>query len=256
MTRRLIRRDLADTRSIRVFSGDARAVEEFRSPTFNEDGVGLCGDPDLPIWALHAPLIAHAAGHEFWSWFHVLSSLKLDLREIESAEVAEAAGVKVTLAPCASQPAKRWCEERWLDVARSGLAAGWALSVVVGPDEKGSADRLRGLGGVTIHDSIDLLELARLLRRQHLVVANDCGPMHLAASQGTPTLALFGPTNPRCWFFYKGRGQRVLQTAQSYNRWSRIDHPYEPWTDWPTSSSVVTAARQIVNTTKRSHEAV
>ena len=49
-------------------------------------------------------------------------------------------------------------------------------------------------------------ELAALLRRASLVVANDTGPLHLSAALGTATLGLFGPTpaarnrpyGPRC----------------------------------------------------------
>jgi heptosyltransferase I len=39
-------------------------------------------------------------------------------------------------------------------------------------------------------------ELPQLLAAADLVVANDSGPMHLAAAMGRPVLALFGPTDP------------------------------------------------------------
>jgi len=41
-----------------------------------------------------------------------------------------------------------------------------------------------------------LPQLIELLRRADLVVANDSGPLHMAAALGRPTLALFGPTSP------------------------------------------------------------
>jgi heptosyltransferase-1 len=52
----------------------------------------------------------------------------------------------------------------------------------------------------------DLHELAALLSRAALMIANDTGPLHLAAALGTPSLGLFGPTRaarngpygPRC----------------------------------------------------------
>ena len=42
----------------------------------------------------------------------------------------------------------------------------------------------------------NLGELMALLRGANCVVAGDTGPLHLAAALGTPTVALFGPTDP------------------------------------------------------------
>ncbi len=44
-----------------------------------------------------------------------------------------------------------------------------------------------------------LLELMVLLQRAALLVTNDSGPMHLAASQGVPTLSFFGPETPELY---------------------------------------------------------
>ena len=35
-----------------------------------------------------------------------------------------------------------------------------------------------------------------LLQRARVVIANDSGPLHIAAALGRPTLGLFGPTSP------------------------------------------------------------
>ena len=40
-------------------------------------------------------------------------------------------------------------------------------------------------------------QLAALMRRATLVLGTDTGPLHLAVAQGTPTLHIFGPTDPR-----------------------------------------------------------
>lgn len=42
-------------------------------------------------------------------------------------------------------------------------------------------------------------ELAATLKRARLFVGADTGPSHLAAQLGVPTIALFGPTDPRVW---------------------------------------------------------
>lgn len=41
--------------------------------------------------------------------------------------------------------------------------------------------------------------VAGILKRMNLVITNDTGIMHLAAAVGTPTLSLFGPTDPLQW---------------------------------------------------------
>jgi ADP-heptose:LPS heptosyltransferase len=46
-------------------------------------------------------------------------------------------------------------------------------------------------GGAT-----DLVGLAALLSACDLVITNDTGPMHLAGAVGTPTVTLWGPSDP------------------------------------------------------------
>ena len=53
-------------------------------------------------------------------------------------------------------------------------------------------ENLNNLMGITAID-----ELVPLISKARLVIANDSGPMHLAAAIGTPVLALFGPTDPK-----------------------------------------------------------
>jgi len=41
-----------------------------------------------------------------------------------------------------------------------------------------------------------LVEMGGLLKEMDLLVASDTGPVHMAAALGTPTLVVFGPTEP------------------------------------------------------------
>ena len=52
----------------------------------------------------------------------------------------------------------------------------------------------------------DIMQLAALLAVADGVVANDSGPMHLAAALGVPTVGLFGPTDP----FYVGMSVTIM----------------------------------------------
>lgn len=51
-----------------------------------------------------------------------------------------------------------------------------------------------------------LVELSRHLAAARLYLGNDSGVSHLAAAVGCPTVAVFGPTEPRVW---APRGARV-----------------------------------------------
>lgn len=57
-------------------------------------------------------------------------------------------------------------------------------------------------------------QLAALLGRASLVLGVDNGPLHLAVSQGTPTLTIFGPTDPRV-FGPWGHPERHLVIAST-----------------------------------------
>lgn len=50
---------------------------------------------------------------------------------------------------------------------------------------------------VDLVGQLDLVGLAALCERLNLLVTGDTGPMHLAAALGTPTVAIFGPSDPR-----------------------------------------------------------
>jgi ADP-heptose:LPS heptosyltransferase len=61
----------------------------------------------------------------------------------------------------------------------------------------------------TIPANLSLVELSQLLRSSRAFIGNDSGITHLAAYLGCPTVALFGPTDPRIWGPV-GRRTRIL----------------------------------------------
>src|SRR2546422_1420139 len=51
----------------------------------------------------------------------------------------------------------------------------------------------------TLFRSLSLTQWAALIKRSRLFVGVDSAPMHIAASQGIPSVALFGPTGFHNW---------------------------------------------------------
>lgn len=68
--------------------------------------------------------------------------------------------------------------------------------IVICPGPGESADAFQKYAHVTIIKDTSLLEYAAIIKMGKQVIANDSGPMHLAASTNTPTLGIFGVSDP------------------------------------------------------------
>jgi ADP-heptose:LPS heptosyltransferase len=118
---------------------------------------------------------------------------------LESAGLSGAVNLALLAPASAGLPEKRWPAQRYAELADRLSAAGLGCAAVIGPGEleiaREVARRTRppvpALGA-----DLDAVELAGVLAMSRVVVANDSGPMHLAAAVGTPVVGLFGPTDP------------------------------------------------------------
>ncbi len=99
------------------------------------------------------------------------------------------------LLPGANWATKRWPIEHFAELIEP-LRARFGLSAVVagGPDAAALASRLPG--ATNLAGQTTLRQLTALLDRASVVIANDTGPMHIAAALGRPLVTMFGPTNP------------------------------------------------------------
>lgn len=114
------------------------------------------------------------------------------------AFVATVPGPFAAFHPGAGRADKAWGEERFAALA-TALRKQRGLTAVVswGPGDADRAERLAAaVPGAVRAPLFDIPALARLCAAARLFVAGDTGPLHLADALGTPTLALFGPTDP------------------------------------------------------------
>ncbi len=124
--------------------------------------------------------------------------------------------------PGSAWPGKRWPEAHWAALAEACVRAGHDVVLTGAPEERPVVDRvltalssLPAAARARVHDwsgRTTLLGAAWIYSRARMAVAGDTVAMHLAAACGTPTLALFGPSNPVETGPY-GRGHFVLQTS-------------------------------------------
>ncbi len=121
---------------------------------------------------------------------------------------------RVALVPWSRWPSKTWPAPSFARVAAElQEQAGASLYVLGGPGDRPAAEALcREIGrpAANLAGALALPALGGLLQAMDLVIGNDSGPVHMAASVGTPVLALFGPTDPLRTGPY-GAGHRVLR---------------------------------------------
>jgi ADP-heptose:LPS heptosyltransferase len=122
----------------------------------------------------------------------------------------------VVIHPWASHARKEWPLERAQALAgQITQRLGWGVAIIGGAESRGRLDAARWDAGriVDLVGRLSLTQLAALLARARVAVSTDSGPMHLAAAVGTPTVALFGTsdpaTGPRRWGPW-GAGHTVI----------------------------------------------
>ena len=109
---------------------------------------------------------------------------------------------------------KNWPLDHFVAVAKTLHAEGHAVTWCAGPAEEEWV--LPGIGDCLREES--LVAVAQALAGARLYVGNDSGITHLAAAVGCPTVALFGPTNPKVW---APLGEHVA--VAKGNPWPHVD---------------------------------
>lgn len=115
-------------------------------------------------------------------------------------------GMRVALAPAGTWPAKTADPALFADVAKRLTAAGCGVLLLWGPGEEALTQQVAAAceGPVQIAPATSLDEVAIVLDSLDLLISHDSGIKHLAVAVGTPTLTLFGPTDPRAWMPLEG----------------------------------------------------
>ena len=145
---------------------------------------------------------------------------------------------------------KRWRPQGFAAVAAALLEDRRSVAIVGGSDDSGVASEVARLapGVHNLCGQLSLAGLGALLRQAQLFVGNDSAAAHLAAATGCPTIAIFGPTDPR---LYGPRGLWV-STLQPPAGWrtggaGSVRSPYRfhsPWQAAVTPAQVLDVARE------------
>jgi len=96
---------------------------------------------------------------------------------------------------------KRWTDQGWRSLAAGLGARGLAVVTTGGPGEGAQLDAIfEARPDMTrLEGALSWPELAALIKGASVYVGPDTSVTHLAAATGTPTVALYGPTDPHLW---------------------------------------------------------
>lgn len=115
--------------------------------------------------------------------------------------VNQQSSLNILLSPCSRHAAKNWPVERFVETGTQLHEQTGATMYISGVAEDFAVckklESLLPRGAVhNLCGKTSLIELGGILQAMDLVITVDSGPMHMAAAAGTPTLAIFGPTDP------------------------------------------------------------
>ncbi|MGH9462935.1 MAG: glycosyltransferase family 9 protein [Vicinamibacteria bacterium] len=107
----------------------------------------------------------------------------------------------IAMHPGSGSARKNWPAEKFGELLRLAEGAGRRVLLIEGAADEEAVGRVaRIAGGSVAHfREPSLLTLAAILSQACVFVGNDSGVSHLAAATGTPTLAIFGPTDAVIW---------------------------------------------------------
>ncbi|HET9333774.1 MAG TPA: glycosyltransferase family 9 protein [Gemmatimonadota bacterium] len=142
---------------------------------------------------------------------------------------------------------KRWQPERLREAVREIRdRTGGTVLVGWGPAEEEEARELAaGIPGARAIPSLSLPQLALLLARCDLYVGMDTGPMHVAALLGTPTVGVFGRSDPEIHGPARHLLARVVAGPDAREWGTRARRGLPPFED-PDPREVVEAAVQLL----------
>lgn len=118
--------------------------------------------------------------------------------EVDAWLAARPARPFALLQPFSSRATKEWDAGEAAAFCRALASRGLDPVIRWGPGERERAEAIALLsaGAASLAPPSPPAASARLAARAALFVGADTGPTHLAAAAGTPTVALFGPTDP------------------------------------------------------------
>ncbi len=118
-------------------------------------------------------------------------------------ELAQSQKRKILFHAAAAHPDKTYPLELWAELIKKLAKEHDILPFFAGSSQDRSdyerLEKLAGLESVNTAGKLSLRQSIALFAELELSICTDSGPAHLSAAAGTPTIAIFGPTDPERW---------------------------------------------------------
>ena len=116
--------------------------------------------------------------------------------------------------PAGGWDSKRCDKEKLVDICTESVNKfNCKILVLWGPGDESDAQFIKSKLGENclLAPKSSLPQMAAMISECDLVIANDSGPMHIAAALGVKTLGIFGPTNPKAHGPYSQNSDCVIK---------------------------------------------
>ncbi len=116
--------------------------------------------------------------------------------------------------PAGGWDSKRCNKEKWVEICKAATKEfGCKILVHWGPGDESDAEFIKSNLGdeCLLAPKTTLPQMASLIAKCKIVIANDSGPMHIAAALGVPTLGIFGPTDPKAHGPYSPNSDYIIK---------------------------------------------
>ncbi|MGR5133202.1 glycosyltransferase family 9 protein [Vibrio alfacsensis] len=128
----------------------------------------------------------------------------LPISDADHLFAKEALGDKPTLviSPAASKDERNWLSERYAAIGDYAFECGYQVAICGSPAEREKKLALDIIDHMR-HPALNfvgmttLKQLTAILNKAAVVLAPDSGPAHIATTQGTPVIGLYGHSNPK-----------------------------------------------------------
>ncbi len=120
----------------------------------------------------------------------------------------------VGIIPSGGWASKRCDAEKWIEFCENIYSKYRNKFLILwGPGDENDATQIYyNLKDISVlAPQTNVSEMAGLISKCNLIIANDSGPMHIAAAMKIPTLGIFGPTNPKKHGPYSSNSDYIIK---------------------------------------------